>query len=47
MLVTGKDKAPAVARARSVSASVDEIPAALARRAVWFVDADAAAAVKG
>lgn len=47
MLVTGKDKASALSRARSAATSVDEIPAALARRATWFVDADAAAALKG
>jgi 6-phosphogluconolactonase len=47
MLVTGADKAEALARARSSATSVDEIPAALARRATWFVDAAAAASLKG
>jgi len=44
VLVTGRDKAPAVARALDGDApSPSEIPAVLARHGVWFLDHAAAA----
>lgn len=42
VLVTGKDKAPAVARALEGDTPVSDIPAALARHGVWFLDRAAA-----
>jgi len=44
VLVTGRDKAPAVARALDGDApSPSEVPAVLARDGVWFLDPLAAA----
>jgi 6-phosphogluconolactonase len=42
MLVTGADKAEALAKARDEAATVEDVPARLARRATWFVDEAAA-----
>ncbi len=44
MLVTGADKAQMLARARDEATEVEDVPARLARRGVWFVDE---AATKG
>ncbi len=44
MLVAGADKAPMLERARAESTKVDDVPARLARRGIWFVDE---AATKG
>ena len=43
VLVTGKEKAAAVARAVDEATPASEIPAALARHGVWFLDRAAAA----
>jgi len=43
VLVTGKEKAAAVARALDGDTPASEIPAALARHGVWFLDRAAAA----
>ncbi len=43
VLVTGKEKATAVARALESDAAASEIPAVLARHGVWFLDRAAAA----
>lgn len=43
VLVTGKEKAAAVARAFDDHTPMSEIPAALARHGVWFLDSAAAA----
>ena len=43
VLVTGKEKAAAVARALDDTTLASEIPAALARHGVWFLDPAAAA----
>ena len=42
VLVTGEDKAPAVARALEGDTAASDIPAALARHGVWFLDRAAA-----
>lgn len=42
MLVTGADKAKALAKARDAKTAVEDIPARLARRGIWFVDEAAA-----
>ena len=42
VLVTGKDKAPAVARALEGDTAASDIPAVLARHGVWFLDRAAA-----
>ena len=42
MLASGEKKAPAVKRALDPSSSPAELPAALARHAVWFIDRAAA-----
>lgn len=44
MLVTGADKANALAKARDEKTAIEDIPARLARRGIWFVDE---AATKG
>ena len=38
MLVAGADKAEMLARARNESTTIDDVPARLARRGIWFVD---------
>lgn len=43
VLVTGRDKAATVARALNSETPANEIPAALARHGVWFLDRAAAA----
>lgn len=43
VLVTGRDKAAAVARALDGETPANEVPAALARHGVWFLDRAAAA----
>ncbi len=43
VLVTGKEKATAVARALESDAAASEIPAVLTRHGVWFLDPPAAA----
>lgn len=42
MLVTGRDKAAMLARARAAETRVEEVPASLARAGAWFVDEAAA-----
>ncbi|MEZ0313024.1 MAG: 6-phosphogluconolactonase [Myxococcota bacterium] len=44
MLVAGADKSEMLARARDEATTVDDVPARLARRGIWFVDE---AATKG